>query len=68
MHIEKKAYDLDEFCEAHSVGKSKVYEEVAAGRLRVRKFGKKNLITAPDAEAWLNSLPVLEAPTSSAAA
>jgi excisionase family DNA binding protein len=50
---------LDAFCKTYDVGKSKVYEEIKAGRLRAVKFGAKTLILKRDAEAWANSLPSL---------
>jgi hypothetical protein len=52
-----KAYSIDSFCKAYSIGRTKVYEEIKQGRLIVTKAGKKSLISAPAAEQWLNSLP-----------
>lgn len=67
MHIgilqakpERGALTVDEFCGWAAIGRSKFYKEVATGRIRVRKLGRKSIITMPDATAWLNSLPVLE--------
>lgn len=54
---EKVAFDISEFCKAFGVGRSFVYEELAAGRLKAKKIGRKNLITKADAEEWLASLP-----------
>jgi excisionase family DNA binding protein len=58
MTIEKRAYTITEFCDAFSVGKSKVYEEIKAGRMKVRMFGAKKLITKDDADLWLKNLPL----------
>ena len=52
----KKAYSIPEFCAAYGVGRTKVYSEIGAGKLRTLKNGSKNLIRAEDADAWLNSL------------
>ena len=52
----KKAYSIPEFCETFSVGRTKVFSEIRAGRLRVVKFGTKNLVPAENADAWLTSL------------
>jgi excisionase family DNA binding protein len=57
MSSEKRAYQIEEFCEAYGVGKSKFHEEVAAGRLKVVRIGRRVLVTADDADAWLKSLP-----------
>ena len=52
----KKAYSIPEFCAAYGVGRTKVYSEIGAGKLKTLKNGSKNLIRAEDADAWLNSL------------
>lgn len=51
------AFSVDEFCAWASIGRSKFYKEVAVGRLRLRKIGRKSVVTMPDAQAWLSSLP-----------
>ena len=38
--------------------KPKSTEEIAAGRLKVRMFGAKKLITKDDADLWLKNLPM----------
>lgn len=48
---------VDEFCAWASIGRSKFYREVAADRIRLRKIGRKSVVTMPDALAWLSSLP-----------
>jgi excisionase family DNA binding protein len=54
--IEKVAYSVDEFCEMFGVGRTFFYAEVKAGRLQVRKAGRKTLVRAEDARAWLDGL------------
>jgi hypothetical protein len=53
----KRAYTINQFCSRYAVGRTKFYEEKNAGRLRVRSVGRRNIITADDAEAWLENLP-----------
>jgi excisionase family DNA binding protein len=53
----KAAYRIDEFCRAFGVGRSKVFEEIKDGRLKIRKAGRMTLIRAEDAKAWLDALP-----------
>lgn len=53
---QKAAFTLQQFCEAYGVGRSFAYREIAAGRLAVRKAGRRTLIRAIDADAWLDSL------------
>jgi hypothetical protein len=43
-----------EFCNWAKVGKTFLYAEAAAGRLRLHKLSSKTLILRKDAEAWLN--------------
>ena len=53
----KAAYSVNEFCQTYSIGRTLFYDEVAAGRLRVKKAGKKTLVLATDGEAWAHGLP-----------
>jgi excisionase family DNA binding protein len=52
---------IREFCDWARVGKTKLYEEISAGRIRPRKIGIKTVILRSDAEAWLHSLPTAAA-------
>jgi len=51
------AFTLNEFLKWASIGRTKAYQEIEAGRLKIRKLGRKTLILRKDAEAWLDSLP-----------
>jgi excisionase family DNA binding protein len=51
----KLAYSVPEFCEATSIGRSLVYEEIARGRLRATKVGSRTVILREDGIAWLHS-------------
>ena len=52
----KIAYSILEFCAACSLGRTFVYEEIKAGRLRAIKAGRRTLIDAAEARRWLSSL------------
>jgi hypothetical protein len=54
---EQRAFDIAEFCRRYGLGRTRAYEEIASGRLRVRKCGRKTLIALDDAEQWLANLP-----------
>jgi hypothetical protein len=54
---QKLAYTIPELVHESGAGRSKIYEEIAAGRLKVRKLGKRTLVLHGDAMAWLQSLP-----------
>ena len=45
------------FCDRYSIGRTSLYREVNAGRLKLRKFGSATRIARSDAEAWAASLP-----------
>lgn len=51
--MEKVAYRVREFTKAFGVGRSKVYELINSGDLRVVKTGRVTLITAASAMDWL---------------
>ncbi len=51
------ALTVDEFCGWACIGRSKFYQEVQEGRIRIRKVGRKSVITVSDARIWLESLP-----------
>ena len=56
------SYSVQEAAEVTGVGRSLLYEEIAAGHLVARKVGsKRTVILAADLEAWLNALPIAEA-------
>lgn len=46
-----------DFCARYSIGRTSLYREVNAGRLKLRKFGSATRIARADAEAWAANLP-----------
>ena len=53
---QKAAYSVAEFCELFSIGRTKVYAEAKEGHLKLTKVGRRSIITAVDADNWINSL------------
>ena len=53
----RRAFSIREFCDRYSIGRTRAYEEIAAGRLRAVKVGRRTLIPKDSAEAWLAALP-----------
>jgi excisionase family DNA binding protein len=49
----KLAVSVEEAAERISVGRSQVWEEIAANRLRSFKIGRRRLIAVKDLEAYL---------------
>jgi excisionase family DNA binding protein len=52
-----RAFSIPEFCRRYGIGRTNAYQEIAAGRLRAVKVGRRTLITQDAAESWLASLP-----------
>lgn len=57
--FDRGAMSVDEFCAWASIARSKFYREVGAGRITLRKIGRKSIVTMTDAQNWLNALPVV---------
>lgn len=53
----KVAFSINEFCEAFGVKRDLAYDEIKAGKLKIRKAGRRTLIRAVDACQWLDNLP-----------
>lgn len=48
----EKTYSIPQFLAAFQVGRTKAYEEIAAGRLATYRVGRRRFISARAAEAW----------------
>jgi excisionase family DNA binding protein len=59
MTQSKRALSIAEFSRHYGIGRTRVYEEIRAGRLHAIKIGRRTLIVVNDAEAWLLSRPSL---------
>ena len=55
-HPMKPVLSLHEFCEATSLGRTRVFEEIKSGRLRPVRCGRRTLIPAEEFRAWLERL------------
>jgi excisionase family DNA binding protein len=53
----RAALRVKEACASLSISRSKLYEEVAAGRLKALKAGSRTLIPTTSIDDWLKSLP-----------
>ena len=47
------AYSIKEVCRVSSLGRTRVYQLIAAGRLEARKLGRRTLIPADSLRALL---------------
>lgn len=54
------ALDIAGFCKLYHVGRTFCYSELASGRLKAHKAGKRTLILRSEADRWANALPLKE--------
>lgn len=50
--VEKRAFRINEFARMYSIGRTKVYEEIKAGRLKAFKIGASTRISREAADSW----------------
>jgi excisionase family DNA binding protein len=55
--VPRAALRVSEACSALAISRSKLYIELAAGRLHAVKCGRRTLIPVPSIKAWLDGLP-----------
>ena len=55
--VPRAALRVSEACSALAISRSKLYLELAAGRLRALKCGRRTLIPVPSIKAGLDGLP-----------
>ena len=53
---QKLAYTVSEFRQASGIGRTRIYDEINAGRLRTVKFGRSRLIPAEAANEFIAKL------------
>lgn len=58
--ILKPAYTVSQFLADFAMGRTRFYELVSQGAIRTRKNGNKTIVTGDDAQAFLDSLPIVE--------
>ena len=51
------ALTVKEFLAWSRISRTTFYNQVNAGKIPLKKVGKRSLILRTDAESWLNSLP-----------
>jgi len=55
--VPKLAYTIAELCQASGISRAKVYEEIKAKRLRIKKVGARTVVPVDEARAWLKIGP-----------
>jgi len=57
LDVTREAFSISEVCAATAIGRSKIYEAIASGSLKVRKFGKRTIVLPNELRDFLRSLP-----------
>jgi hypothetical protein len=55
------AVSVRDACSASACSRAVLYREARAGRVKLRKRGRRTVVLVEDLELWLRALPVLEA-------
>jgi excisionase family DNA binding protein len=55
------AYAVNDLADALGIGRTKLYSEIASGRLQAKKLGSRTLIPADAVRAYLAQLPDVKA-------
>ena len=58
---QRLASSIDDLSEETGLGRTKIYEEIKAGKLRAVKCGGRTLVLHEDRERWLSRLKPMEA-------
>ena len=53
----KRFMSIRTFCDVYSVGRTRTYDLIAAGKLQAVKNGPRTMIDVESAEQWAASLP-----------
>ncbi|MGH1571921.1 excisionase family DNA-binding protein [Methylobacterium sp. P31] len=56
-NMEPLGLSVQQAAKSAGVGRTTIYEELARGRLRAKKLGRRTLILADDLKRWLEALP-----------
>ena len=64
----KRFYTPREFCAAYGMGRTRLYDLIAQGKIEAVKDGPKTLIPVESAESWAASLPRFKSGAASARA
>jgi excisionase family DNA binding protein len=58
--LQREGLSILEACTVAGIGRTKIYEAIAIGNLKARKYGKRTIILRSDLQNFLSGLPVVE--------
>jgi excisionase family DNA binding protein len=56
--IHREGLSISEACRVAGIGRTKLYQAIATGQLKARKYGKRRIILREDLREFLTNLPV----------
>ncbi|WP_377840077.1 helix-turn-helix domain-containing protein [Bosea sp. UC22_33] len=66
-HLVPVAYHPRQAAQVLGIGVTKLYAEMAAGKIKAKRFGRRTLVPVTELQAWINALPGHEFPEREAA-
>lgn len=57
ISVNVAALTVAEFCQSLKIGRTHFYSEVKAGRIQIKKSGRKTLVPLSERDAYLARLP-----------
>ena len=57
--FQREGLSVPEACTVAGIGRTKIYQAIAEGSLKVRKYGKRTIILRDDLRQFLAALPVI---------
>jgi excisionase family DNA binding protein len=57
--FQREGLSVAEACAIAGIGRTKLYEAIAEGSLRARKYGKRCIILRDDLRTFLTGLPIV---------
>lgn len=59
--MRKLVYTIEEFADLTGLGRTAIFDAIKSGRLPAKKWGRRTVILAEDAMAFLSNLPDVKA-------
>jgi excisionase family DNA binding protein len=56
ISMDKITFSINELAKQTGLSRTKIYQEIAAGRIRIVKVGRRTLVPASAVQAWLDRL------------
>ena len=55
--FQREGLSIPEACHVAGIGRTKIYQAIADGELKARKYGKRTIVLRTDLQSFLSGLP-----------